>query len=272
MKKLFTLFMIMALTINVFAQVPQKMSYQAVIRDAGSALIKSHAIGMRISILQGSASGTPVYVETQTPTTNANGLVTIEIGGGTIVTGTFASINWLTGTYFIKTETDPTGGTNYSITGTSQVLSVPYALYAKNAGSYSETDPVFSVSPSSGITSGSISNWNTAYGWGNHAGLYKLNSYMPNWVEITGKPTFAVVATSGLYADLSGKPTLFSGSFTDLTNKPTTLAGYGITDADGSTTNEIQSLSLSGTTLTLSLGGGTVTLPSAGGSLQTTTC
>jgi hypothetical protein len=88
---------------------------------------------MRISILQGSATGTAVYVETQTPTTNANGLATIEIGGGTPVTGTFSAINWASGIYFIKTETDPIGGTSYTITGTSQILSVPYALYSKTA-------------------------------------------------------------------------------------------------------------------------------------------
>ncbi len=116
------------------AQAPQKMSYQAVIRNASNALVVSHSVGMKISILQGSSSGSAVYEETHTPTTNANGLATIEIGGGTIVTGTFAGIDWSTGTYFIKTETDPAGGSSYTITGTSQLLSVPYALYAKNAG------------------------------------------------------------------------------------------------------------------------------------------
>ncbi len=96
---------------------------------------------MRISILQGSVEGTAVYVETQVSTTNSNGLVTIEIGGGTPVTGTFTGIDWSTGPYYIKTETDPAGGVNYpAIVGTSQLLSVPYALYAKN--SESATDAV----------------------------------------------------------------------------------------------------------------------------------
>ena len=134
MKKLFTFLVLIALTVSVFTQAPQKMSYQAVIRNSNGQLVANHTIGMRISILQSSATGTPVYVETQTPTTNANGLAIIEIGGGTIVTGTFTGIDWSTGTYFIKTETDPTDGTSYTITGTSQILSVPYALYAKAAG------------------------------------------------------------------------------------------------------------------------------------------
>jgi len=82
--------------------------------------------------LQGSSTGTPVYVEAQTPSTNANGLVSLEIGTGTVITGTFANINWAVGSYFIKTETDPTGGTAYTIVGTSQLLSVPYSLYSAN--------------------------------------------------------------------------------------------------------------------------------------------
>jgi uncharacterized protein (TIGR02145 family) len=134
MRKLLMLLMVISITFCVFAQPPQKMSYQAVIRNSSGQLITNQAIGMRISILQGSVNGTAVYTETQTTTINANGLVTIEIGGGTIVTGTFAGIDWSNGTYFIKTETDPNGGTSYTITGTSQILSVPYALYSKTAG------------------------------------------------------------------------------------------------------------------------------------------
>jgi len=133
MKKLFLLIVMVILTINVPAQTPQRISYQAVIRNSNGQLIVSHSVGMKISILQGSATGTPVYVETQTPATNTNGMATIEIGGGIIVSGTFESIDWTTGIYFIKTETDPAGGTNYSITGSSQILSVPYAFHSKTA-------------------------------------------------------------------------------------------------------------------------------------------
>ncbi len=133
MKKIMTICAALIMTANVFAQSPNKMSYQAVIRNASNALVANQAVGMRISILQGTASGTAVYVETQTPTTNANGLASIEIGAGSVNTGTFAAINWANGPYFIKTETDPVGSTNYSIIGTSQLLSVPYALYSKKA-------------------------------------------------------------------------------------------------------------------------------------------
>jgi len=117
---------------SIFSQAPQKMSYQAVIRNTSGALITSTSVGMKISILQGTATGTVAYSETQTASTNANGLVSLEIGSGTVVLGIFASINWATGPYFIKTETDPLGGTNYSITGTNELMSVPYALFSAN--------------------------------------------------------------------------------------------------------------------------------------------
>jgi hypothetical protein len=123
------------MTAGLFAQAPQKMSYQAVIRNGANALVQSQTVGMQISILQGSASGTAVYVETHSATTNANGLVSIEIGGGIVTTGSFAVIDWANGPFFIKTETDPAGGTNYTISGTTQLLSVPYAMYAGSSGS-----------------------------------------------------------------------------------------------------------------------------------------
>lgn len=164
MKKIITVCAVLLMTASVFAQAPEKMSYQAVVRDGSNALVSSTAVGMQISILQGSASGTAVYVETQTPTSNANGLVSLEIGAGTVVSGTFNTIDWANGPYFIKTETDPTGGTSYSITGTSQLLSVPFALHAKTAetvsGGITETDPIFGASVASGITGTDTTNWN----------------------------------------------------------------------------------------------------------------
>lgn len=135
MKKVITLCAGLLISAILFAQAPEKMSYQAVIRNTSNTLLTNQTVGMRISILQGSPSGATVYVETQLPTSNTNGLVSLEIGSGTVVSGNMATIDWSMGPYFIKSETDPNGGTNYTITGTSQLLSVPYALYAKNAGS-----------------------------------------------------------------------------------------------------------------------------------------
>ena len=135
MKKIYTLILTILCTTISIAQTPEKMSYQAVVRDSGANLVTNQAVGIQISILQATPTGTAVYVETQTPTSNINGLVTLEIGTGNIVSGDFTTIDWAADTYFIKTETDPTGGNNYSITGISQLLSVPYALYAKTSGS-----------------------------------------------------------------------------------------------------------------------------------------
>jgi hypothetical protein len=262
MKIVLILFAAVLLTTTIWAQSPNKMSYQAIIRNNSNALITNTAVGMRISILQGSVSGNALYIETQTPTTNSNGLVSIEIGGGTNVTGVFTAINWENGPYFIKIETDPNGGTSYSIIGISQLLSVPYALHAKTAetitGGITETDPLWTSSPSFGITNINISNWNTAFGWGDHSGLYRPISYVPAWNDITNKPTtisgYGITdAFSGNYNDLTNKPilfdgqynsltglpSLFSGSFNDLTNKPTTISGYGIIDAFSGNYNDL---------------------------------
>jgi uncharacterized protein (TIGR02145 family) len=117
---------------SIFAQAPQKMSYQAVIRNSNDSLLISTSVGMRISLLQSSPTGTVVYSEIQTATTNANGLVSLQIGMGTAVSGTFASIDWAAGPYYVKTETDLSGGTNYTIISSNEILSVPYALFSAN--------------------------------------------------------------------------------------------------------------------------------------------
>ncbi|MBC7863174.1 MAG: collagen-like protein, partial [Bacteroidia bacterium] len=148
MKKIPLLIIALFVSVLSFAQAPQKMSYQAVIRDASSNLVTSSPIGMQISILQGSPTGTPVYVETQTGSTNINGLVSLEIGTGTVISGNFSTISWAAGTYFIMTETDPTGGTSYTIAGTTQLMSVPYALYAETSGTGGPQGPTGATGPS----------------------------------------------------------------------------------------------------------------------------
>ena len=156
MKKIYSILAGLLLTASVLlpkqasAQAPQNMSYQTVMRNSSNALLVNTAVGMKISILQGSTTGTAVFAETQTATTNSNGLVSLQIGNGTATTGTFAAINWANGPYFIKTETDPAGGSNYTITGTQQIMSVPYVLYAKKAEN--------GLAP--GTASGQMNYWN----------------------------------------------------------------------------------------------------------------
>lgn len=177
MKKLYPLLALLVLVVTVWAQSPQKMSYQAVVRNNDNSLVINRPVGVKISVLQGTDNGNKVYSElfNPNPETNANGLLTLEIGGGIPVSGTFSEIDWSKGPFFIRTEIDPSGGSNYTVTGTSPLLSVPFALYAQSV----ENDKV--------------------------------------------------------------------------------------DDADNDPTNEIQQLSLSGTSLSLSRGGGTVNLPSSGG-------
>src|ERR1035437_6577576 len=241
MKKLLILSMVILIDFSCFAQIPQTMSYQCVVRNSNGVLVTNQSIGIRMSIMQGTTTGTMVYQETYNPNpqTNANGLLSLEIGGGLAITGTFSTIDWASGPYFLKTETDPTGGTNYTIVGTTQLLSVPYALYAKTSGNafsgnynnltnkptlfngtwanitgkpttlagYGITDGMSNAHVANGITSAMIGNWNMAFSWGNHVGLYRPISYVPAWGEITGRPT--------------------------------SLAGYGITDAVNTTDNQI---------------------------------
>jgi trimeric autotransporter adhesin len=238
MKKSFILAIVLTFSQVIISQVPEKMSYQAVVRNVSGELVKSGPVGIRISILRGSVTGSAVYIETHTLNTNANGLVSLEIGGGSSSSGTFTGIDWSSGMYFIKNETDPNGGTNYTISGTSQLLAVPFALYAKRAengfsGNYNDltnrpvlfdgnwaninskpstltgygiTDALSISHPANSITSTLLSNWNTAFSWGNHVGLYRPISYVPSWNEITSKPT--------------------------------TLAGFGITDGVNTSGNQ----------------------------------
>jgi hypothetical protein len=133
--KMYVFFIALLITPNTNAQTPQKFSYQAVIRDANSTLITNTTINVKISILKDANTGNAVYAETHTVNTNKNGLVTLLIGDGNVTLGTFSEIDWASGTYFIKNETATQGDANYNISTTSQLLSVPYALNAKNVES-----------------------------------------------------------------------------------------------------------------------------------------
>ena len=241
MRKLITLLVAVLLTATVWAQAPQKMSYQAVIRNSGGTLVTSTQIGMEINIRQGTATGTVVYSETQTPTTNANGLVSIEIGGG----AGFNTIDWAIDTYYIETKTDPTGGTTYTITGTSQLLSVPYALHAKTAesvsGTITETDPVFTAwdkTTGISITESQISDldhFTTAdetdpiYGASVASGITGTDT--TNWNNKLDSETDPVfTAWDKDYADLINTPVAADGSETKVTaGTNVTVTGSGTT-------------------------------------------
>jgi len=150
--------------ITCYSQSPNLISYQTVIRNGNNELVSNTTIGVRISILGGPEANVLVYQEEHTVKTNINGLAYLTIGNGKILNGLITSIDWSKGPYFIKSETDPTGGKNYTIVVLSQMLSVPYAIYSSTAekltGTLPETDPVFNGSIARGITATDTSYWN----------------------------------------------------------------------------------------------------------------
>jgi hypothetical protein len=129
---LFIIFLIILFSSHINAQSPSLMNYQAIVRNSSGSVIQAKLIKLRVSVLKGSTSGTSVYSEIHNPMTDSNGIINLIIGRGTQQSGSITSINWGSDSHFIKTEIDPNNGTNYSITGASQLLSVPYALYAEN--------------------------------------------------------------------------------------------------------------------------------------------
>ena len=135
MKKLFTILTLMTLTVVVFAQAPQTFSYQTVIRDNNWQAVSNQDVSIEIAIIEDVASGTVVYKEVHDPTTNELGLVNLAIGGGGVMQGNWTNIDWGNHTYFIEVAVDVLGGTSYMVMGTTQLRSVPYALYAENSGS-----------------------------------------------------------------------------------------------------------------------------------------
>ncbi|MCU7616948.1 hypothetical protein NZ698_07045 [Chryseobacterium sp. PBS4-4] len=130
MKKLYATIGLFLATL-LSAQVPQAFSYQTIAFNSAGAPIANGNVALKISILENSATGTVLYTETHTKTTNSKGLVNLNIGQGTPTTGSFGAINWGTNTKFVKVEMDPAGGTNYTNVGVNQLMSVPYSQISK---------------------------------------------------------------------------------------------------------------------------------------------
>jgi len=193
MKRIFTLLALAAFALTIFAQSPDLMTYQAVLRDAENHLLTNQAVAVQISILQTTPNGTSVYTEIHTLSTNDNGLVSFVIGDG--VTGDdLSTVDWSSGPYFLKTETDPDGGSNYTITTTSQLLSVPYAKYAEEAGNTfsgvygdltgSPVDVSEFVNDAGYLTT--VTGSETAFdGWDKD----ETDDFSGNYAHLTGAPT-----------------------------------------------------------------------------------
>ena len=176
------------------AQAPNEMSYQAVVRDGNGNLITEQQIGIQVSILQNSISGASVYTEIQSPTSTISGLISIEIGTGSVVSGDFSSIDWANGPYFVKTETDLAGGSNYTIVSSSQLLSVPYALHSNTAESVindqindADSDPTNEIELPTPNNAGDMNYWNGSE-WViipttlNEGAVLQMIGGVPTWV------------------------------------------------------------------------------------------
>ena len=208
----------------IFAQSPEAFKYQAAVRTAQGDILANKSVSFMISILEGSTSGTVVYKETHNPSTNDYGIVNLNIGKGSVQTGPFSAIDWASDSYFVRIELDENGGSDYKTMGESQLLSVPYALYAKESGSGGGgTDQTLSINEHDLTISGSSGN----------------TVPLPDDLQTISKTGNTVSLTQG------------GGSFTDDVN-----------DADADASNEFQTLSISGNDLTITPNGNTVTLSS----------
>ncbi len=241
-------------TLNAMAQAPEGINYQAVVRDLAGATITNAPVGLKLALVQTSATGTVVYEESFSTFSNDFGLVNVIFGQGTVITGSFANVDWSMGPYFIEVAADVTGGTNYSVLGTQQLMSVPYALYAKSAeNSFSGDYNDLTNQPTIPTMTSQLTN---------------DSGFITSPDDADADPTNEIqdITLSGSNLTLSG------GSTVDLSTVSPQLTeaqvdayvannGYLTTEVDGSITNELQTLSVSGDSITLSNTGGTIAVP-----------
>ncbi len=259
MKKIYSIVLFL-ISVSASAQSPDKMSYQAVLRNVDGTLMKDQAVSIQISILQSSATGTTVYQEDHSPSTNLNGLVSLHIGTGNTTSGTFSAIDWSAGPYFLQTDIDPAGGTNYVISSTTELISVPFALYANKAdslvGGITETDPIFDASTAKGITSSDTTYWNN-----------KLDSYIETDPLFNSSVAKGITSADTTYWNnkLDGytetDPIFNSSVAKGITTADTAAWNNHLSaDLDTDTTNEIQTISIANDSIKLSNGGGRIPL------------
>jgi len=184
-----------ALILSLQAQVPQAFNYQAVARDASGNILSNQAISIRLSLRQGSSTGTIIYQETHAATTNQFGLFTLAIGQGTATTGSFSSVSWSSGLYWLQTELDPNGGSSYTTLGNTQLLSVPFAMYAASSGTSGVTGPTGPTGPAgtNGTTGATGPTGPTGSGSGT-TGQNSIDAYGTSTLTVSsGMTTFTTV-------------------------------------------------------------------------------
>jgi len=257
MKYLITL-LFLVISHMAFSQAPEKMSYQAVIRDSSNNIVSNQSVSIRISILRGFPAGNVVYSETHSKATNFNGLISFEIGEGSNKIGSIGNIQWDKDQYFIQTETDPYGGTSYMLNGVNQILSVAYALHSNTAdsligggiGPQGETglQGIQGLKGDTGVAG--IQGIQGAQGI---QGL-KGDKGLKGDTGVAGAAAQGTVVNAGLNVTVTG-----NGS-----PMVPYVVNASIDDADADTTNEIQTLSVVNDSISIS-NGNTVSLKSKWG-------
>ena len=231
------------------AQVSEGFSYQSVVRDASGNLLNNQLIGLRMTLLANSALGTADYVETHQVATNGYGVVSISVGSGTVVSGVFNNVDWINNTYFLKTELDISGGTNYVFMGISQILAVPYALHAQTASSVLGDNDTSATNEIQQLSI--VGNQLVLDNGGNSVTL-------SGTIDLDADPTNELqalnISNDTLYLS-QGNYVLIDDYLQSLSNTAGTISISGnntISLADSSATNEIQTLSSTAGTISLS--------------------
>jgi hypothetical protein len=297
MRRLLFLFCMLAAALMSFSQSPDFFQYQAIVRDANGDIVADQPVAFQISIISISVSGPVVYAENHSVTTNSFGLVTLTVGNGNPVSGSVQTIDWGSVAHYMKVEVDVAGGTAYTDMGTVQLLSVPYALYAKSSGSqfsgnyndltnipdmsgwdHDATDDfsgsyndLTNVPALTGDVTGQLdANTVTAIQGMDVSSNIPANGQVLKWdnVSQTWEPSDDQLGAAGTTDGV-----VTGASFTGTGTKTLTLIrsnGLGdviavftdmVNDADADPANELQTLSVSGNDLTIS-NGNTITLPS----------
>ena len=227
------LIMSIAMATSALAQAPQRFNYQAVARDASGNPLSEKSLAVRISIIDGSPGGASVYSETFGATTSKQGLFSIQVGGGTAVSGAFSSVVWGPSPKYLKVEIDPAGGSSFVLLGTSQLLSVPYALAADRLVtpmSIKDLDDVSEAVP----TTGQVLKWNGTE-WTPGTG-----SSLTTSTVLTGDGSAASPLTIAQQSATNGQVLQWNGS----TWQPATVSG-GVGDNWG-TQNVVHNATLTG--------------------------
>jgi len=189
--RLIVLFLLFKLSV-ISQTIPQKMNYQAVARNSSGSVISNQGLSIKSEIL-GNDQNTVLYSESHSVVTNQLGLFSVQIGSGTPVSGIFSNIDWSSGNKYIRTSIDLTGGNNFQIIGTSQLLSVPFSFYSEKAGQLST-----GTSGSSGISEYVFPNLNT-YQWGDALSFCSTFTYggKSDWRLPTNNEIIQLLMTKG---------------------------------------------------------------------------